>query len=442
MDRVLEHLSVVSIPTLIMGLFCALGAFCLIPLRHRLEVGLALMAFTLTLGSLGEIGPAASIAKVSANPVLLFVAGLAIAHPGGRRKIPFICWGYVALAAWTLVCIDGAADFSFALVLRVQWIVMTISAVLVSSTIVSEACLRRVLRGLFIGMCLSCALTLMALVEDPYAAFRSGFGRYMPYGCNPNQIGITYGLTAGLGLYFSMTAKSPLTKGVFVALTALAVGQSMLTVSRGSFMVLAITSFPSFLLVIRRPIFALFSIALVLVMGYYIIGVAEDAAFDRLDRGLISRTDTTQEVLNEVELRPWLGLAFTHDLVVYDSDLNAHNAYVAMLYLGGLVLMIPQLAIQFWGHWQILRVWRKRHQLSFNPLTISLLLSISVALLLQGMINDMAYYPTYTWAFLNVFVGCVSISLGRVAQRSKTPAWRINSNRTLPRLASSRIAPA
>jgi len=414
MDRITEYLETVSLTTVGGSLCLAMFVYFLIPLRYRLEVTLATMVLTLTLGRLPEIGVIANAAKICSGFPFLAVSLAAFQHPGKRAKLPlFLVGGYLTAGILGVVLVSNTLDADFAIILRVQWLLLAISAILTARTVVNSAALEKVLKALFIGMSLSCLITLSALIIDPVAAYQSGFGRFQPFDCNSNQIGVLFAVTAGLGLYFSLKTKSSTTRTLFVFFTVVATGQSILSVSRASFLILALSCFPSFFVLFRRPIFAVLSCGVATLVIISLLGMAGEAEFERLDRGISSRTEKTSEVFPEIAERIWFGVGFTEGINAYEVHFNAHNAYVMMLYLGGLCFAGPLFANQAIAYVQMLIAWFNKHKLPIDPHLTSVLTGLATALLLHGFINDMAYYPTYTWAFLNVFLAAVSTILVR-----------------------------
>lgn len=427
MDRIDQHLDFISLTSaaLIVGTVTAL--FFMVPLRHRLEAALAAMTLTLTLSGLPGLDSVAHAAKICSGLVFVLVSIAAIQSPGHRSRLPVFYWTYLLIGLLGVVFVVNTIDSRFALIVRSQWLMLALAAVLTARTVVDEQSLRRVLRAIFIGLSICCILTVSTVLQNPWGAFSAGFGRFTPYQCNPNQVGVMFAITTSLALYFSLTTRTPLAQMCCIGCAALAFGQSVLTVSRGSFLILSLTSLPSVLIAFRQPIFAMTAVCTVVGVFAWLIGLAEPASFDRLDRDLISRTDTTLEVVEEVRERPWFGLGFSHDRYAIEGDLNAHNAYVAMLYLGGLSLALPLFTLQAYGHSQMLRAWRARRRLPFSPLLINVLFGFSLALFAHGFVNDMGYYPTYVWAFLNVFIACLSNILGNCSRRCQSTPLPIHT---------------
>ncbi|MEX0642673.1 MAG: O-antigen ligase family protein [Pirellulales bacterium] len=422
MDRFVEHLKVVSLP-------CALACACvglvlllMLPGRIRLQTALAAMVVVLTISRLAEIGPVASLAKVLSGLSFVLLAIAAYLQPGKRMPIPKVCWGYVLVGTAAIWCVIETEDRSLAIVVRVQWLMLTVSALLCVRTVVDERSLRRVLYGVYCGCCVSCLITFSAIAVAPIQALQNGFGRFMPYQANPNQIGILFAVTTALGMYFSLRTRSSLARVCYIGCTAIALGQCVLTLSRGSFLVIALAATPSVFVALRRPVFAIVSLGCLGAVLVCLMRVVESSDYERIGVGVEDRSALTLAVLDEVKERPLFGLANTEGLEAYNPDLNAHNAYVEMLYLGGISLGGPLIALQLLGHWSMVRVWLVRRRFPVDPLLLSVLAGFSAALFVHGFVNDMIFYPTFSWAFLNVFIACLFITLGsHVARLNVAP---------------------
>jgi hypothetical protein len=428
MDRLAEHLDVVSMPAAAACAAVGLVLLFVTPSRLRLPLSLASMVVTLTLSRLTDIGWASNLAKVLSPLSFVLVAIASYSQPGRRMPLPKYCSLYVMVAVAAIWYVAQTEDRSLAMALRVQWLLLVASALLTARTVVDERSLRRVLLGLFAGGGVACLLTSSAIALAPVQSLQNGFGRFMPYQANPNQIGVLFAVTTALGMYFSLRTHSSSAKLCCIFLTAVAFGQSLLTLSRGSFLVIGLAATPSACVALRRPLFAIFSLGFMAFVLVTVLRYAESSDFERV-RNVDDRTSFTLAVLEEVKDRPLWGLATADGLMTYNPDLNAHNAYVEMIYIGGVSLAGPLFALQLWGHWSMARLWFLRRWLPFDPLLISVLAGFSLALLIHGFINDMIYYPTYTWAYLNILVACLAMSLGACATRANTRAIRCQRQR-------------
>ncbi len=422
MDRIAEHLETVGDP---LSLVAAVAAFFVVflfmPRRIQLPAALVLMPVVLTIGRLPEIGPAASLCKVCGGGTFVLVAIGAMSRPGNRIRTPLSAYVWLIVAAALIVYVRGAADRTLAVVVQLQWLALVFAAVQTARTVTDEHSLREILFALFTGLGISCLITFSPLMLDPMSAIHQGFGRFYPYGCNPNQIGVMFAVTAGLGLYLSQTCKSSMARSCCVLITALAFGQVVITVSRAAMFLFALFAMPSLFALFRRPIFGVLATGVLVVGLIAVAGVSEDTSFERMDRGL-DRIEYWRAMLEEVRQRPLSGLLFTSGLDAIDTEENAHNAYIVVLYLGGLSLAIPLFSVQLYGCWRAVCAWWEPRRVPIDPLLTSVLVAMSLGQLAHGFVNEVIYYPTYTWAFLTVLVPCFFMSVDSLVAKPEEEA--------------------
>ena len=102
--------------------------------------------------------------------------------------------------------------------------------------------------------------------------------------------------------------------------------------------------------------------------------------------------------------------------------MHPHSAYFNMMYMGGLVYTLPML----WLLWKSLvatkQVWSSRSMLGVDPLIISILAMLLAAMYVQGLFNQVVYWPTYAWSFLHVILACFFISVAEDLKYGD-PAW-------------------
>src|SRR5262245_59508913 len=138
MDRLAEHLDVISLPTAT-ALGCAVVAILLMTPGHvRLPITLAAMVIVLTISRLTDIGPTASLTKVMSSVTFMLIAIAAFLQPGRRMPLPKLCWGFLLVGATAIWYVRLADDNSLAIVIRVQWLLLATSALLTVRTIVDQ----------------------------------------------------------------------------------------------------------------------------------------------------------------------------------------------------------------------------------------------------------------------------------------------------------------
>jgi len=401
----------ISLPGVAMVLCAVIILFYFIPNRLRLPVCLAAMVLILTLGRLVDLGSIASLSKIASGPMFVCVGLAAALQHGPRRKIPFSALMWPMLGIYSFICVLQLLDRDFAIILRFQWLLLTVSALLVVRTIVDEQNLKRIALSLFIGFTISCLVTLAALVIDPAAAFPGGFGRFKPFGANPNQVSIIYSVTAPAAAYLILRSRGGLVRMLCIGILCIALLQSLLTVSRSSMLILFIGMLPIIMELCRRPILVICSILVIGLVSATVMMKLSELSFHHVDKGIGSRTSKTTRMFPLIEQRPLFGLTTSTQTKLQSEDTNAHNAYVQMLYFGGLVFAIPSFLLFIYSHFSAWKIWSIRRSISVDPLFMGILCAFSFAIFLHGLINNIIHYPTYTWAFMNVLLGMFFCSM-------------------------------
>src|SRR4051794_27578389 len=171
MDTVDKYLTFVSLPQLIGGFFAALVVICFVPGRLRLSVSLAIMVVTFAVSIMTSLGTPTAAAKASLNGVLFLVIISALMHPGPRRRLPLIVWAYPLIAVLSFVYVLTVNDTAHALVIRLQWVLTTLSALLVLRVATNQERLMPILRGLAVGAAIAVLIAFSALIIEPRRSF-------------------------------------------------------------------------------------------------------------------------------------------------------------------------------------------------------------------------------------------------------------------------------
>lgn len=401
MDRFSQFADSVSVVGLLAAALVGAVAWVLTPPKYRLPAALALTCVVLTGGKLKDLVTTTAVCKIASGPCFAVVCLAALMHPGPRIAVLPAVYTFPVVAAALVASVSSAVDAEIAVIIRANWTLLTVAGILTARTIASRDALLTVLYGLVAGLGISTLLTFSQLLLNPASAISSGFGRFSPYGCNPNQIALTYAMTAGVGLTLCSLPISPRVRPVITSLVALAIGQAVLSVSRTAVIFIAVLCLPTIFRLCRRPIYAAAATAAVAVVVGWLLTRADTASFERLDRGL-DRAKHWDVVLEDVAARPAFGIWGVEHAYAVDLEHNPHNAYVYMLYLGGAFLAVPLFAAQLWGHYCAARVWLNRRRLPLPPEAITLMTSLSACHFVSGLVNCIIYYPTYIWAFLTV----------------------------------------
>ena len=434
MDKFGEYLDVLPLPFLVLALVLALAGFQLIPPRWRLQASLATMAFTLAISKLSGFGPVAAICKAGSFATFMTVAISAYRQPGHRMKLNPVAWGYLAIGLLAIFFVFGTLDRLLSVVIRLQWVFLIAAAILTARTVVDRQSMERILIGILFGMVGVCAITSIELLTNPGAA---AF-RFMPFGSNPNLIAIAFALTATFGLYFAVSSRRRILRLLFFGVMMLGLAQLIVSTSRGGLLIFGVTSLPILLYAFRKsPAFGIFFVLSVVVAGGFVtVKLGGDTDFSRMGLGYDKRGELWQAGWQQVIKRPLFGLLFsTGEYGIHPED-NPHNAYIEFLYLGGLALGIPLFFIQLYGYLCAIRLWIRRRSSPLGPLLTSMIVASAPVIFVHGFINATIYYPTHTWAFLNILYSCLYMSLVRfkkqspaaVARSRRRPATAIPGN--------------
>ena len=414
MDRVQQYLDVVPLTVLIMLPLLAAGLFLIVPGRWRLSLALILMVAWLVLGRLSEIGVIAQVAKATGVVGLGLVAFAAWLDPGPRRRLPALGWLYLVMGLLAFIYILTVRDRTLAMVIHVQWLVLVIAALTVARTLTDEASVVQVVRSLAIGFFIGTFVALSDLVLHPSEAFRAGLGRFFPYGANANQIGIVFAVSVPLALYFAIRTRNILIRLAFLGVCGVAVGLGLLTASRSTVAVMIGTSLPLVLALTRRPVLVVIGAATLLAVLSWVMGLGEEVKLERLRSLETGRLQTAVEYIGYIAERPIFGLLGTEGQSFLEEDLtrgHPHNAYIEVLYFGGLSYSIPLFILVGMSLRAAFVVWRRRRWFGADPLLISMLAGLMVMVYAQGFINGSIYYPTYAWEFLHVVLSLFFLGL-------------------------------
>lgn len=434
MDRVTRYLDAVPLPLLIAGAIVAAAVFIFLPNRWRLPLALIVMPVWMTLGRLPGLGMVQAVAKPSGVVAYGFVLIAAILTPGSRRRLPGIVWLYPVMALIGLVYLPTLTDALFAAVLQFQLFVLMLAAIFTVRTVVDEASLMRVVTPLTIGISIALMIPLSALLLHPSEAFAAGLGRFQPYGANQNQIGVVFVLAMPLALYAAFRHRSPLLKAGFAGIAAVAVGLGLITASRSVLIVMAMVAFPLGFPLLRRPVL----VAIVGVMGLVVVGYLisrpDEVAYNRLETLQTGRVEVAIEYLKLIAQRPLFGLMGTSGMSALSDDsigLHPHNAYIEMLYLGGLSYFLPMMTVVLYSGWCAVRVYFARKRFAMDPVLVALLCAFLVGMYAHGFVNSAILYPTYTWSWWHVTLAMLMIGLAhdlRVAQAAERDAEMARQN--------------
>ena len=93
--------------------------------------------------------------------------------------------------------------------------------------------------------------------------------------------------------------------------------------------------------------------------------------------------------------------------------MHPHNAWFYYMYLGGASLAVPMAYLAIYSSYCGIKVWKFRNQLPGDPLLYNILVMLLLAMYVQGLFNQVVYWPTYSWSYLHVALATIFICIWR-----------------------------
>jgi hypothetical protein len=406
----------------------ALVVLALIPARRRFYIAIAFtMAWSLV-GQLPEL-PGQSIAKATLSVFFVLVSLAALLHPGPRLRLaPVVLW-WPILAFVAVMFVLYVDTLLYALLLRFQWILLCVTALLTCRTLTSREAADSLARAIGVGLMVGVAIAATSIITGRASAFH--LGRFAPYGANFNQVGVVFAAAVPFSLYCAMSARYRATRWACATMTVLVLGMLIMTASRASIAVSAICLLPFLFIGLRRAVLIVSLVGLgVMVLLPFAYQpelkpelVAQDAyGLSRLDSLETERYEIFARYLDQsVSKRPITGLLGTSEpSVLRDEEIgkHPHNAYIEMMYLGGIIYALPTLLLVLLTIAAAVRVFLERKQMPIDPLLASIFVFILAAVYVHAIFGVMGWYPTSAWAFIHVLVSCYILTSADWLQRA------------------------
>ncbi len=381
----------------------------LIPGRVRLPAALMFMPVWLTLGRLPDLGPVQALSKTTGFLLFAFVAFAAIVDPNPKRRIPGILWLYPAVTFFSPMWAFGSEEVALNFILNLQWGMLSLAAVLVARTFTSPESLRRVIFSLAFGSAIAMLILFASIIKSPGSIFRAGLGRFEPWGALSNHIGPLFIFGVPLLSYYGLRGRIVILRPVAIGCASIGALMALLTASRSAVFPLVIMMGVLGWEFRKKPVTMIVgAIAIVgaLVVGSSLVSEANLGRLENLDSG---RYAIFAEYIEAIAQSPLFGR-----LVVENAEApggtHAHNGYLEVLYQFGFVIGLPLFLLAAWSMVGVLRVWRKRRLIPLDPIEITLLCALMGVIYLHGATTLAIYYPTYSWAFIQVLLASFFIS--------------------------------
>ena len=438
MGRITRYLEIVPIWMLLVLPLVAMTVVFLTPRKWRLSFAIVFAILWLTFGKMMDMPLLQALSKATTIVAHIAVALAAHFHPGPRRRLAPICWLYVAMAIISPIYILTTLDRDITLILRLNWFMLVLAALLVVRTITDDASLRYIINAITLGAALATFFVFTALIQDPAAAIRHGKGRLGAYGSSSNHIGPLFCLTAPLCLYAAMKTKNMIVKWGSIGFATIAIGLSVLTASRSVVFVIAIPLLPMLIALTKRPIFTVLAVGIVLLsLGWFLgEGVGGDVNVGRLgslESGRYALWGAyIQNLLERSSFSILFGLLFSHGQYAnLDPELNwyPHNSFLLMMHTGGFSYWVPMMFLVVYSAGCTIYTWIHRKMLSNDPLLISTLAAFLAAIYAHAMVVEMIYGHGNPWALFHIILaslfmtvaGDLRASINRQALASSSP---------------------
>ncbi|MFI4898646.1 MAG: O-antigen ligase family protein [Phycisphaerales bacterium JB059] len=410
MDKIEVYLEIVPLPVLIGVVFLSGLVLVAIPGRLRLGFGLILMPVWLTLGRLPDLGPVQALSKTTGFALFAFVAFAAAVDPHPKRRLPPILWLYPVITFATPLWAVASEEKALTFILNLQWFMLCLAGVLVARTTATREGLRRVFKCLTIGTAIALLVLFAAIVKSPGSIFRAGLGRFEPWGALSVHVGPVFIFGVPLLTYYGMRGAPVVFRPFALACAGMGALMALLTASRSAVFPLA------FLMAVlgwafRKSPITMVAGAVAIIAALYIgSGLVSEANLNRLNSLQTGRYEIWSEYVGAIASSPILG-RLTAEPAPLPGDTHAHNAYIEVLYQFGFVVGIPLFTLAAWSLISAFRVYLRRQSLGLEQTEATLLCAMMPAIYLHGMATLAIYYPTYSWAFIQVFVASTFISL-------------------------------
>jgi hypothetical protein len=196
----------------------------------------------------------------------------------------------------------------------------------------------------------------------------------------------------------------------------LTIGMALLTASRQTMLAIAMVMIPVLFKISKRPIMLLFGIVVAVIAIPFVLSMGEQANLERFASLETGRLEIWSAYWRDVfPNRPIFGLLGSRDQsyfkAVSEVGMHAHNAWFDLMYVGGITLMIPMLCLAVYSTFCGYKMWKMKRYLPGDSLVYSILLALLVAMYIQGLFNQVVYWPTYTWSYLHVVLACWFIAM-------------------------------
>lgn len=424
------------------GVAVAAWVLIFLPSRFALRLGVALLPFAMFLGAVTTF-PIGSGVHDKSVAVVYFIALAAALSGVHRHRLSGGLWMWACTGVATFPFVAFAADASRVIGLNLAWVALVLTVMVLLSRIQNlDDLYSNAIVPLGWGLLGTSAAMASSFWFYPYSR-TNGYGRFEPWGGNPNVFGMSFLLTAVIGTYIGVRSGRRawlLVGGAGALLT-------VMTGSRAAVVSLVIVMAPFVERLWRRPLLGLTAVAAAAIAAVEVSARLLGAS-RLVDAPASGRALIAQDYLAPISIHPLTGLLGTNGLVARADPkigLGTHNAYLDYLYWGGLLLfalfivaMLVTVASTIW-------VWRHRKDAS-DPLLVGVMCGLVVAGIFHSFTADITFFPACAWGVVwFLAVGVVLQARRNPAFCAATPAESSGLSRPVPgafaRFAQSRRFP-
>ncbi len=384
-----------------------IGVALMIPRNYRLGTAIAIMAFWLSMHKYERLGLIATVPKATYFLPYILIILTAALHPGPRQRVSAVAWIYVGLALLSPIYVITVFDRNIALIHRFGWLMLVLAAISVVRTMVDQRSTKYVIASMVWGFGFAVGIGLTSIVFDTAAAYRSGLGRFRPYGASGGLMGPLYLQASVLAAYIALREPRNLIKLILGALSVVAIGLTVMTGTRAPIYLTGLAFIPILIPMTRRPIFAILFWTTGCLCLAWLTSLAPKLALQRLGTLETGRTRIFIQYLDVIAERPLFGLLATQgrsSLVAAEVGAHPHNSYLKALYVGGVSYAIPVFAIMAYAAYCAVAVWLNRKKMREDPLLISVLAVLLACIYLHGFVTLMNFSAAESLAFLHILI--------------------------------------
>lgn len=432
MQRILRHLDNIPLQYVAVLVVAALITAIVTPKKYRLGLAVFFLGAWTNLNRFSNLPLFASLSKVTFFLPTLLIVILTLVDKNKKNKVPKLSLVYLAMPLVGSFLISTTADRALGFIYMLNMALMALAAICLYRLCPTVERLNYVLVSLLMGLAVPLGFGVIGLIFFPSLSIIPGLGRLAPFGCNPNQFVPVLVLAVGLAAYTFVTTNKSIFKGLSIAIFSVSFALLVATGSRQGLVLILLIIIPFAAGMTRRPIvLALLSMVAIggalWVFGYSGGGVSADRIKDLSSTS--GRVENWSNYLEVIKRQPIFGLYGTSGQSIITAShesirLSTHNAYLDLLYWGGITLAFPLFLLMFFSVISAATVVRKSRLTGIQPLGIYILATLLLSVYLHALVNQIPYVGVSSWTMMHFFLSCFFIGLARDLKEIRNPHLR------------------